>query len=56
MTPEEFKAEMEKIHNEGSYDPEAAHCDADDLMARTLAELGYSEGVAIFGKLDKWYA
>ena len=32
------------------------HEDADDLMCKTLKSLGYSAGVEIFEKMEKWYA
>ena len=35
-------------------DPEAAHCDADDLMVETLTALGYD--CTDFVEMRKWYA
>ena len=55
-TPEEFAAQMQKIHETMGGDEEAAHRAMDDLMAKVLIELGYRDGVAIFDKQYKWYA
>ena len=53
MTPEEFKAEMEKLDD---LDIEERHSRADDLMGNVLIELGYGEGVEVFDSMVKWYA
>jgi hypothetical protein len=55
MTPEEFAAKMREIRRHDD-DPEAAHGDADQLMTDLLRSLGYSEGVAEFDQMRKWYA
>lgn len=54
MTPEEFATKMQAIA--GSPDIEANHGYADDLMCRVLESLGYSKGVQIYEKMDRWYA
>ena len=59
MTKEEFAKQMEKIAEDldnNVYDEEGAHVRADDLMTRCLYSLGYTEGVAIFEQMPKWYA
>lgn len=59
MTKEEFAKQMEKIAenlNNDIYDEEVAHARADDLMIKCLYSLGYTEGVAIFEQMPKWYA
>jgi hypothetical protein len=54
MQPDEFAAKMREMA--ASRDTECAHSDADDLMCELLTSLGYSEGIAVFLKMDKWYA
>ena len=55
-TPKEFAAQMQEIRDTVGGDEEAAHSRMDDLMAKVLVELGYSDGIAIFDKQDKWYS
>lgn len=54
MTPSQFTGEMGRISREG--DIEDGHSHADKLMCEILESLGYGDGVAIFRKMDKWYA
>ena len=54
MTPEELKKEMEEIAKET--DEEKRHVMADSALCHALEELGYSEAVAIFNDMDKWWA
>lgn len=56
MTPEQFRDRMKEIDEKYSADTEGAHGRADDLLCEVLRHLGYGEGVAIFEKMDKWYA
>lgn len=56
MTPEDFANRMRLIEIREADDPEAAHSDADDLMAQVLRQLGYGVGIDIFHALKKWYA
>ena len=57
MTPEEFAKKMREIFPEnGYYDSEVAHVDADELMEEVLISLGYGDGVEIFREASKWYA
>ncbi len=61
MTPEEFKLAMAKTVGKTEVKdwygaPEDYHKAADNLMCRVLRELGYSEGVKIFLKSERWYA
>lgn len=37
-------------------DPERDHIDADSLLCRQLAALGYTHSVTVFQTLKKWYA
>jgi hypothetical protein len=39
-----------------SGDIEANHCEADDILCDLLNDLGYTELVNEFKKLEKWYA
>lgn len=54
MPPEVFAEKMKNIFK--NYDTEAAHIEADDLMAEVLSTLGYEKGVQIFSSNEKWYA
>ena len=54
MTPEELKKEMEEIAKED--DEEVRHVMADSALCNALEDLGYSEAVAIFDDMNKWYA
>lgn len=54
MSPKEFADEMRKINEDP--DVERKHAWADSLMCEQLKELGYSEGIKIFEKMNKWYA
>lgn len=54
MSPDEFKAQMAEYSR--SDDEEYRHIDADALMCKVLAELGYKDGIRIFRAMDKWYA
>lgn len=61
ITPEEFKARMERIAEklharEDYYDQECAHEEADALMCEVLEQLGYSAGIEVFDFMPKWYA
>ena len=37
-------------------DQEEAHIEADNLLCRFLEELGYTDLVAAYNKVEKWYA
>ena len=54
MTREEAISKLKGLQN--SYDPEAAHSDADDIICELLQSLGYSDVIDEFNKVDKWYA
>lgn len=58
MTPEEFAAKMREIYDapHDDVDREQAHQDADGLMMQVLKELGFGDGVEVFGNAEKWYA
>ena len=55
-TPDQFFLQMQKIREEVGDDEEIAHARMDDLMCRVLVELGYRDGVGVFGVQVKWYA
>jgi hypothetical protein len=54
MTPYEFYHKMLEIAD--NLDQEARHAEADNLLCAVLMELGYSTGVEVFHKMEKWYA
>jgi hypothetical protein len=56
MSPEEFKKAMQEIREKFGGDEEAAHDKMDNLICDLLVTLGYSEGIEIFKRQDKWYA
>ncbi len=56
MTPNEFKKKMEGIRKRWGADTrEILHCEADEMVAKILTELGYQEGAKIYNELPKWY-
>lgn len=56
ITANDFAQRMADISLEYAGDPEKLHGEMDDLMCETLEKLGYSEGVDIFLKTEKYYA
>lgn len=56
MTPIQFADAMRRIARESAGDIEDDHIKMDELMSRTLALLGYGEGVKVFDEMHKWYA
>ena len=56
MTPEEFTKEMQRLKDEEAGDLEGRHGSMDALMVKVLSELGYGDGVEIFGNTEMWYA
>jgi len=45
-----------RIQNECmSYDPEADHVNADDILCELLLSLGYVETVKAYNAVEKWY-
>ena len=54
MEKKEFEEKMQEILADS--DPEKRHIRADNLLCRTLNELGYKDGVEIFRKMNKWYS
>jgi hypothetical protein len=54
MTPEEFAEAMRSIEKDS--DVESRHSKADNLMMKVLRELGYTKGIKIYQRMDKWYA
>jgi hypothetical protein len=53
-TIEQIKSQLREL--QASKDPELAHGDADDLLCNLLGALGYSDVVAEWEKVGKWYA
>lgn len=53
ITPD---TDLSNLQITGTYDPEAAHGEADDLMGDLLISLGYQEGVAVFRAMERWYS
>ncbi len=57
LTPAEFAERMKAIFpDDGCYDEEVAHGEADKLMCHVLRSLGYGDGVQRFDDAKKWYA
>ena len=56
VPPEAFAAAMTEIASKEYLDTEKAHGDADELMCKVLASLGYHEGVTVFQRMEGWYA
>lgn len=54
-TPDQFFLQMQKIREEVGDNEAIAHARMDDLMCRVLVELGYRDGVGVFGMQEKWY-
>lgn len=55
MDKQEFANVMKKLANKSDDDPEMIHIEMDNLMLKTLKELGYEEGVRIFESATKYY-
>ena len=56
MTKKEFADKMYKLLNSDTNFPdEEPHFSADELLCQALTELGYSEGVALYQKINKIY-
>lgn len=54
MTPKEFKDKIQQLDDET--DVKDFHIEADKLMCEALEELGFSEGIEIFKRHERWYA
>ncbi len=54
MTKEQAIEELKNEQSNG--DTEMAHGNADDILCKLLASLGYAEVVAEYEKVSKWYA
>jgi hypothetical protein len=55
ITPDEFKKLMERTRNLYFDDTVGRHVQMDALMAATLSQLGYGDGVMIFNHTPKGY-
>ena len=53
MTPEQALNELCHIDNS---DQELAHVEADNILCALLVSLGYSDIVAEYDKIPKWFA
>ena len=53
---EHFAERMRSIRLEFGDDEEVCHEKMDELMCKTLRNLGYEEGVEIFEETPKWYS
>ena len=56
LTPEEFKANVQILITDKWGDVEKGHFAYDELLEKTLRELGYHEGVDLAAKQRKWFA
>ncbi len=58
MTPEEFARRMKTLDDDSdkNWDEERSHIKADALMCEVLRHLGYSEGVAVFELMRRYYS
>lgn len=54
MTPKEFKDRIQQLDDKAGV--EAFHIEADQLMCEVLEELGFSEGIEIFKRHERWYS
>ena len=56
--PGEFEKLMREIADSADreWDYEESHIKADDLMCRTLEQLGYGAGTKVFREMGKWYS
>lgn len=56
ITPETAADMMRLLLERNAKDEEDSHIDADELLCAILIEQGFEEAVALFKKMDKWYA
>ena len=56
MTREEAIKALQEIHQDESWDIEAAHDIADDVLCDLLISLGYEDVVKEWEEVPKWYA
>lgn len=56
ITPETAADMMRLLLERNVEDEEDSHIDADELLCAILIEQGFEEAVALFKKMDKWYA
>lgn len=54
LTPGQFEDRMKQINEEDPM-PDEKHEKMDKLMCETLEGLGYSAGIEVFEKAEKWY-
>lgn len=53
---EEYFKKMSAIADESNGDPEAAHIRADGLLCEILKDIGLTDVVSEFLRVQKWYA
>lgn len=56
MTREQAIERLREIQKVSAGDPEAAHCEADQVLYELLTALGYSDVLEEWNRVDKWYA
>lgn len=56
MTKEEYMKEMKDAVMMSKGDPEMVHYHADSILTNLLCDLGYSDLVEEFLKVEKWYS
>lgn len=58
ITPKEFKEEMQKLEElyGNGKDEEEFHIEADHLICKVMANLGYYDGIRIFERNSKWWS
>lgn len=54
--PKIVAARMQFIAERYKDNPDYAHGHADDFLCELLRELGYTEAVEIFERMEKWYS
>lgn len=56
MNAQTAKRKLQAIVERGSKDTEADHVEADEILCQLLRYLGYSDVVAEWAKVRRWYA
>lgn len=56
MNQKEAVAELRRLADEGGYDVERDHSQADDVLCDLLRTLGCQDVVAEWDRIKKWYA
>ena len=56
MNREQAIAQLNELVRLSQGDTEAGHASADTVLCELLIELGYSDVVDVYNRVDKWYA